>query len=93
MLLLEHCIIFSMRYLLGFFIVVLGAAAVMKTEWLIQNFGTNAWAEAKLGYNGGSRLLYKLLGIGAILIGFMIITNLFGGFLQATVGRLLVPSA
>ena len=79
-----------MRYFLGLLAVLVGVGMILKTEWLIQNFGTNAWAEAKLGSSGGSRLFYKLIGIGFVFIGFLLITNLFQGFIEGTVGKLLV---
>lgn len=78
------------RIILGIVVVLVGVGAVIKTEWIIQNFGTNAWAEAKFGFNGGSRLMYKCLGIIGILIGFMLITNLHQQFLMATVGKIFI---
>lgn len=65
-------------------------ALVIKSEWFLQNFGTNAWAEDKLGTSGGTRLMYKLLGIISIFLGFLAITNMIQGFLLGTVGKLLV---
>ena len=79
-----------MQIFVGLIAVLVGAGSVIKAEWIIQNFGTNAWAEAKLGYNGGSRLLYKCIGIILVLIGFLLITGLFQGFLMATVGKIFV---
>lgn len=78
------------RTIAGIIVLLLSAAAVIKTEWIIQNFGTNAWAEAKFGYSGGSRLLYKFMGLAGCIIGFMLITNLFGSFLTATLGKIFV---
>lgn len=77
-----------MHYFVGALAIVVGAAMIIKTEWLIQNFGTSAWAEEHLGYNGGSRLLYKLIGLAIIIIGFMLVTNLFEAFLLGTIGRI-----
>lgn len=79
-----------MRYFIGICLVLAGVAFILKTEWFIQNFGTNAWAEDKLGTSGGSRLMYKLLGIVCIFIGFLAITNMIQGFLLGTIGKLLV---
>jgi len=79
-----------MRYFIGIIFVLVGVAFILKTEWFIQNFGTNAWAEDKLGTSGGSRLMYKLLGIISIFIGFLSITNMLQGFLLGTVGKLLI---
>jgi hypothetical protein len=63
---------------------------VMKTEWILQNVGSNAWAEANLGTNGGSRLLYKLIGMALIFIGFVVVTNMYEGFMMAIFGKLIV---
>ncbi|OGH69485.1 MAG: hypothetical protein A2754_03855 [Candidatus Magasanikbacteria bacterium RIFCSPHIGHO2_01_FULL_47_8] len=79
-----------MRYFIGIVAALVGVAMIVKTEWLIQNFGTNSWAEEHLGYNGGSRLLYKLIGLVLIFIGFLLITNLFSGFLLGTVGKIFI---
>lgn len=79
-----------MKFILGLLAVLAGFGMVVKTEWLIENIGTNSWAEAKLGTSGGSRLLYKLIGIGLIFIGFLLITGMFNGFIAGTVGKILI---
>ena len=79
-----------MRYLLGTFIAVIGTLIVLKTEWIIANFGASAWAEEKFGTSGGSRLMWKVIGIILIFVGFLFITNMIQGFLEGTVGRILV---
>lgn len=79
-----------MRYLLGIFMAIVGTAIVLKTEWIIANFGVSAWAEEKFGTSGGSRIMWKVIGIILIFFGFLVITNMIQGFLEGTVGRLLV---
>ena len=79
-----------MQYFLGVVIVLLGVALVIKTEWFVVNFGTIAWAEENLGTSGGSRLMYKLLGLIAIFIGFLLVTNMFQGFLMGTIGKIFI---
>ncbi|HLD60708.1 MAG TPA: hypothetical protein VJA27_01065 [Patescibacteria group bacterium] len=79
-----------MRYFVGILFLLVGIGMIIKTEWLIENFGTNAWAEAKLGTSGGGRLLYKLIGLALIFVGFLLITNLFQGFLFGTIGKLFI---
>lgn len=79
-----------MNIIFGIIIVLLGIGLVVKTEWIISNFGTSAWAEAKFGTSGGSRTLYKLIGIALIFIGFLLITNLFNNFLMGTVGKIFI---
>ncbi len=79
-----------MRYVIGIILVLVGIVMILKTEWLIENFGSSAWAEDKMGTSGGSRLLYKLIGVILIFFGFLFITNMISGFLVGTVGKLLV---
>ncbi len=79
-----------MRYIIGIIMVGVGVLLILKTEWFIQNFGTNAWAEEHLGYNGGTRLMYKLIGIIFIFFGFLAITNLLNDFLLGTVAKIFV---
>lgn len=77
-----------LRVIGGLFIIGIGVVFVMKTEWFMQNVGRIQWAEEKLG---DSRLFYKLLGILIVFIGLMLATNMLGGFLIGTVGKLFVP--
>lgn len=79
-----------MRIFLGIILAVVGLAMILRTEWLVENFGTSSWAENKMGTSGGSRLLYKLIGLFTVFIGFLLITNMFGGFLAGTVGKIFV---
>lgn len=79
-----------MRIFLGLMMVLAGALLVIKTEWFIQSFGRNAWAEDKFGTSGGTRLLYKFIGIGLIFIGFLAITNLLNSFLLGTIGKIFI---
>ena len=58
-----------------------GILMVIKTEWLLENFGRIDFFEEKLGTSGGSRLGYKLIAIAAIFIGLMMATGLINGFL------------
>lgn len=76
-----------MRVFLGLILSAGGVFMVVKTRVFLDFFGTVEWAEAKLG-GGGSNLFYKLLGIVFILIGFILVFNLWDAFLQATVGSL-----
>lgn len=78
------------RVIIGLLMVVVGAILILKAEWFYQNFGSNAWAEEHLGTSGGSRLLYKLIGLVFIFFGMLVATNLIQGFLIATIGRLFV---
>ncbi len=78
------------RIIGGIVLFLLGLPFVINTKWFMENFGSNAWAEAKLGA-GGSWLFYKLIGIGLSLIGILLATGLLGGLLIGTVGKLFKP--
>jgi len=79
-----------MRYIIGILAIALGLVLIVKTEWFITNFGRNAWAEDKFGFSGGTRLMYKGLGLILIFIGMLAVTNMMGGFLNATIVKLFV---
>ncbi len=66
-----------MKYLLALFVITIGSLMVIKTEWFLENFGPSEWAEEKLG-GGGSRLMYKLLGLGAIVLAILGATGALG---------------
>ena len=61
---------------------------VIKTEWFIQNFGTSSWAEQHLGSSGGTRLMYKLIGIIIIILSMMGMTGMLGEVIINVFGRL-----
>lgn len=75
------------RVLIGLFVSALGFVLVWKTDWFMGILGYVNWAENWLG-GGGTRLFYKLLGTAVIIIGFMIVTNLFSSFMVGLVGGL-----
>jgi len=81
-----------MNYIIGIICVLVGSLLILKTEWFFENFGTIAWAEENLGTSGGSRLMYKLIGLVAIFIGFLLVTNMFQGFIMGTLGKIFVKS-
>lgn len=67
-----------------------GFLIAWQSEWILQNFGTSDWAESKFGSSGGSRTLYKLIGIAIIFLGVLTMTGLVDGFLSATIGWLFL---
>ena len=77
-----------MKYLIGIIAITIAMFMVIKTEWFVQNFGRIAWAEQHLGVNGGTRLMYKLLGVITIFLTLMIWTGAFGRFFLGTFGKL-----
>lgn len=78
------------RILIGILVAIGGYLMVWKTQFFLEALGTVDWAERNLGA-GGSRMLYKLIGIVIILIGFLAITNLYdmviGGIVASLFGR------
>ncbi len=78
------------RILIGLVLAGVGFFFVWKTEDVLGFFGSIDWADQHLG-GGGSRLTYKLIGIVVILIGFIVATNMWNAFLEATIGS-IVPS-
>ncbi|MBI5621876.1 hypothetical protein HY933_03370 [Candidatus Falkowbacteria bacterium] len=65
-----------MKIFFGLLIIGFSFLITWKAEWILQNFGGNAWAEAKLGSSGGSRLFYKLIGVVGIFLGLLVMTGL-----------------
>jgi hypothetical protein len=76
-----------MRIIIGIIIMAVGVIIVLKSEWMLRNFGPIGFFERHLGSDGGSRLGYKLVGMTIFFIGLLIMTNMIGGFL----GWLLSP--
>jgi len=76
------------RIIIGLIIAAVGAVITIKAEWIYQNFGAIPSADKYLGTEGGSRLAYKLIGITATIIGFLIMTNMIGAILLAIFGRM-----
>ncbi len=70
------------RILLGCSLVLFGTFMTIKSNMFFEFFGAVKFAEKYLHSEGGSRLFYKLFGIGLILLGFVIITNLYGGVIE-----------
>ncbi len=64
-------------FFFGLIIAVVGTLMVLKSEFLMNNFGRVDWAEKHLGTEGGTRIFYKLLGIIIILLGFGIMFNIW----------------
>jgi hypothetical protein len=84
-----------LRILLGALVTAVGVLFVMKSEWLYQNVGAMEWADKYLGTSGGSRLGYKLIGLLAIFIGILVMTNLYSALIMAIFGKIFkgaVPS-
>ncbi|KKQ27960.1 MAG: hypothetical protein US42_C0003G0017 [Candidatus Magasanikbacteria bacterium GW2011_GWC2_37_14] len=79
-----------MTYIVGILAIVVGCFMVIKTEWFLENFGSNAWAEEHLGSDGGSRLMYKLIGLAIIIIAMLGMTGLLGGIIMSIFSNLFM---
>ena len=77
-----------MKFIFGIVGIAIGSLLIIKTEWFIQNFGTSSWAENKMGFSGGTRLLYKLIGLVVIIIATLGMTGMLGGIIISIFGRL-----
>jgi multisubunit Na+/H+ antiporter MnhB subunit len=77
-----------MYIIIGIVCIAAGFILVWKSEWFQVNFGSIQWAEEKFGSSGGSRLMYKLIGIAVIFIGFLMVTNLHKKFFVSVFGGL-----
>ncbi|HZJ40819.1 MAG TPA: hypothetical protein VFD16_00965 [Candidatus Saccharimonadales bacterium] len=77
------------QIILGIIITTAGAGLILKTEWIVNNFGSIAWFEEKLGSSGGSRLGYKLIGIVILTIGIIVMTGSGNSFMRWLLSPLL----
>jgi hypothetical protein len=78
-----------MRIFVGLIVMAVGLLMVMKTETLLSAFGRIDFFDHYLGSEGGTRLGYKLIGLLAIFIGVLMVTNMIDGFLTWLLGPLL----
>lgn len=77
------------QIILGIIILGGGVFMVLKTEWLVENFGRLTWFEEKLGSEGGTRLGYKLIGMVVIFIGIIVMTGSSSDFMSWLLSPLL----
>jgi hypothetical protein len=78
-----------MRIVLGLIILLAGAGMVMKTEFLVNNFGRIPFFDKYLGSEGGTRLGYKFIGLLVAFIGILMVTNLYNDFMQWVLSPLI----
>ncbi len=81
-----------MAIFIGILITAAGAGLVIKTEWILNNFGRIAWFEEKLGSDGGSRLGYKLIGMLCLFFGIIVMTGSGDDFMRWLLGPLIKSS-
>lgn len=72
-----------MKYVIGILGIVLGMILVIKSEWFFTFFGRIDFADKYLGTEGGTRLMYKLIGILFVIIALLYMTGGVESFLKA----------
>ncbi len=77
-----------MKYFVALLVIIVGVFFVIKTEWILNSFGTSDWAEEHLGTSGGSRLFYKLIGVTFIFLALTGASGILGPFILRIFGRL-----
>lgn len=79
---------FLLRILWGLMLAAFGLSLTLRTHWYIDFLGPVDMFEYKIG-PGGTRLVYKVLGTVIVIIGFLVMTNLWGRFLNASLGSII----
>lgn len=75
-------------YIVALLAILFGTLIIIKTEWIVENFGSSGWAEEHMGTSGGTRMLYKLVGLAIIVLALMGATGLLGRVIIGVFGRL-----
>ncbi len=75
------------NFFISLLIIIFGFLITWKTNWIVENFGRNDWAEQKLGSEGGSRLVYMLIGISIMIFGALLMTGLMEGVIFGIFGN------
>lgn len=70
-----------MKYFLCLLAIIAGFFLVKYSEKIVQNFGLVDWAEHYLGTYGGTRLMWKLIGVAFIVGAFLVISGLMNTIL------------
>jgi len=77
-----------MSIFVGIILIPIGILVSIYNEQMLRTFGQVPFAEDYFRLSGGSRLFYILLGVATALIGFMLVTGLFGGLVMGLLGPL-----
>ena len=77
-----------MRFLIGLIGIAIGFLTVWKANWLVQNFGYIDWAEKHISPEGGSRLLWKFIGLIIIFISLLFMFGMIEGIIIGIFGGL-----
>ena len=76
-----------MRFLFGFIGIIIGFLLIWRADWIMNNFGRIDWAELHLGSEGGTRILWKLIGLVVI---FLAMLYMFG-FVEGIITAIFAP--
>ncbi len=76
-----------MRFFIGLIVIAIGFVLVWKADWIVNNFGRNNWAEIHLGSEGGTRIMWKLIGLAVI---FLAMLYMFG-FIEGVIWAIFSP--
>ena len=77
-----------MKYFYAFLVIIFGFLLVRYSNWLVNNFGYIDSAEHYLGTYGGTRLIWKLIGVLFIVGAFLVISGIMNNILISIFGRL-----
>lgn len=77
-------------FFIGLACSAVGFSMVYKTDWYLGFMGLNDWAETKLG-GGGTRLMYKLIGVLFCFLGILGMTGQLNDLLAGTAGLVFGP--
>lgn len=76
------------RIIIGILGTGLGISMLFKNEWYLRMIGKIPWAEKHLGFEGGTRLFYKLLGLLIIFLSWIYAFNWLNNLLEFLLGGL-----
>ena len=79
-----------MRIIIGLLLFVCGILVTWKSEAVYQSMGPLAWAEDKMAGMGGSRMFYRLFGLGLSLVGVLVATDLISSLILNPIAHLFV---
>lgn len=78
------------QYILGALALAFGIFMVIKSEAFLRVCGRIDWAEEHFSNSGGSRLMYKLMGIIVIIFALLAVTGQFGDVAGGALKKLFV---
>jgi len=81
-----------MHIIFGIIGIIVGGAITIYSEKMLNAFGRIPIFEKYLGFEGGSRLGYKLIGIFIFFISVLILFNMYENFMLWILSPLLRPA-